>query len=185
MATTTITASSKLKALRDQMEANDTLVSMDDFNSHAIVNARDSMFDKGTVFLVPSNIDEIPRGMEKIKIAGRDPILCPYIWLDTEHHGIKKLFLSQLSKTVVPYKLNDEGEPEVDDDAEIIHATDEKATDLFNKLADCKTAGAIIELIAGNKIEVYDTKTCKGPKYVNGVMIGIRDVTVPLMNWKR
>lgn len=172
-----IEKSTALSKIIEANVSNGKTADLKQFKANAIVNVTDSVYDKDLILHIPA-LDEIvsgQMGIDEFKANGR-VFKAPYLWVDCELKGVamqpKKLFMSQLVRSVRKYEEND-GKFEPVGDA--VHSE----TELYKALSVCRNSGDILEGIAGKDIQVKMHITGKTASYTNGVITGLRDFSIP------
>jgi hypothetical protein len=151
-----------------------SIVKFGDFSNHGITNAVDSIYGKDCVISVPTKdeIENIPGliGFDTFTTNGRTS-KAPYVWCPSTE-GNKKVFISQLVRSVTPYK--EENGAYVRDGNAVT-----SDTKLYNELSGLRDAGSILNHVAGKDIKVVNLKTGKTAAYTAGVITGLRDYSLP------
>jgi hypothetical protein len=170
------TISESLKAIARNAAARmgENVVTMKDFQNHGITNATDSIFEKDVELTIPTleELNATPGLMDfdTFTTNGRTS-KAPYVWCPSSE-GNKKMFLSQLTRNITPYK---EENGTYVRDGEAVNS----GTKLYQKLVGIRDAGTLLQTVAGMDIEVLDVKTGKQAAYTSGVISGLRDYNLP------
>ena len=150
------------------------VVKIGDFSNHSITNAVDSIYGRDCVISIPtkSEIEQTPGliGIESFTTNGRTSN-APYIWCPSSE-GNKKVFISQLVRSVTPYK--EENGAFVRDGNAVT-----SDTALYKQLSGLRDAGSILNAVAGKDLKVVELKTGKTAAYTAGVITGLRDYSLP------
>ena len=166
-----------LQSMLNAIKAKNKKTTLEDFNNHGITNAQDSVYGKGCVITFP-DLDEIDEfiDFEEFTTNGRTS-RAPYVACNSTE-GPKKVYLSQMTRTVMPYVEEDgkyvqKGDP--------VHGEGE----LYNKASQMRTAGDLLKVVAGKEVEVKEIKPVQTARYTNGVITGLRNAQVPVFDFKK
>lgn len=164
----------KAIAANNAARMGSNVIKIGDFTNHGITNAMDSIYGKGCIISIPTmeEINSTPGliGFETFTTNGRTS-KAPYVWCPSSE-GNKKMFLSQLTRNITPYK---EENGTYVRDGEAVNS----GTKLYQKLVGIRDAGTLLQTVAGMDIEVLDVKTGKQAAYTSGVISGLRDYNLP------
>ena len=95
-----------LQSMLNAIKAKNKKTTLEDFNNHGITNAQDSVYGKGCIITFP-DLDEIDEfiDFEEFTTNGRTS-RAPYVACNSTE-GPKKVYLSQMTRTVMPYVEKD------------------------------------------------------------------------------
>lgn len=166
-----------LQSMLNAIKAKSKKTTLEDFNNHGISNAQDSVYQKGCVITFP-DMDEIDEfiDMEEFTTNGRTS-RAPYVACNSTE-GPKKVYLSQLTRTVMPYIEKD---GKFVQEGEAVHGSGE----LYNKASQMRTAGDLLKVVAGKEVEVTNVLPVQTARYTNGVITGLRNAQVPVFEYKK
>lgn len=166
-----------LKSMLNAIKAKGKNTKLADFNKHSITNAQDSIYQKDCEITFPDTVEDLEKciDFEEFTTNGRIS-RAPYIAVDSTE-GPKKYFLSQTTRSVMPYVEKDGAfVPE----GEAVHSD----TQLYKDCSQMRTAGDLLNKLKGKTIYVKEVKPVQTARYANGAIVGLRTAQVPFFEYK-
>lgn len=166
-----------LQSMLNAINAKSKKTRLSDFAKHGITNAQDSMYAKGCVITFPESDEDLEKCIDFEEFSSNGRVSrAPYIAVDSTE-GPKKFFLSQTTRTVMPYEEKDGNIVQVGDP---VHSE----TKLYSDCRIMRTAADLLNKLKGKTIEVVDVREVQTARYVNNTIVGLRNAQVPCFEYK-